>query len=125
MAAHRRRLRVLLRKPCGLGQGDGAASAFQLIKYYGEGSDPQVRRITRPVTGSVRVAVGGVELVSGWQVGELGQVIFDTPPADGAILSAGFAFDVPVRFEQDSLDVGGETYAAGDVASVPLVEVRE
>jgi len=108
-----------------IGQGDGAASAFQLIKYYGEGGDPQVRRITRPVTGSVRVAVGGVELVSGWQVGELGQIIFDTPPADGAIISAGFAFDVPVRFEQDSLDVGGETYAAGDVASVPLVEVRE
>ena len=73
----------------------------------------------------MRVAVGGVELVSGWQVGELGQIIFDTPPADGAIISAGFAFDVPVRFEQDSLDVGGETYAAGDVASVPLVEVRE
>jgi hypothetical protein len=108
-----------------IGQGDGAASSFQLVKYYGPGDDPQVRRITRPVTGSVRVAVNGVELLTGWQMGALGQVVFDTPPADGAIVSAGFAFDVPVRFEEDRLEVGAETYAAGDVASVPLVEVRE
>jgi uncharacterized protein (TIGR02217 family) len=108
-----------------IGQGDGAASSFQLVKYYGSGDDPQVRRITRPVTGSMRVAVDGVELLTGWQMGALGEVVFDTPPANGAIVSAGFAFDVPVRFEQDSLEIGAETYAAGDVASVPLVEVRE
>ena len=108
-----------------IGQGDGAASSFQLVKHYGGGSDPQVRRITRPVTGSVRIAIDGVEQITGWQMGALGEVLFDVPPADGAIVSAGFAFDVPVRFEQDSLEVGAETYAAGDIASVPLVEVRE
>lgn len=108
-----------------IGQGDGAASSFQLVKYYGAGSDAQVRRITRPVTGTVRVAVDGAELLSGWQIGALGEISLDTPPAAGAIVSAGFAFDVPVRFEQDSLEVGAETYAAGDIPSVPLVEVRE
>jgi uncharacterized protein (TIGR02217 family) len=108
-----------------VGIGDGATTRFQLAKYYGGGSDPQERRITRPVAGTVRVAIDGVEAVAGWQLGDLGEVQFDDPPAGGAIVSAGFAFDVPVRFEEDSLDISADTFAAGEAASVPLVEIRE
>jgi uncharacterized protein (TIGR02217 family) len=108
-----------------IGIGDGTETGFQLVKYYGEGADPQERRITRPVAGSIRIAVDGVERRSGWQLDGLGEILFDAPPAEGAVVTAGFAFDVPVRFEEDSLDIGAETYAAGDVSSVPLVEIRE
>ncbi len=40
-----------------VGIGDGARTRFALRKYYGDVE----RRITRPVAGSVRIAVGGVE----------------------------------------------------------------
>jgi uncharacterized protein (TIGR02217 family) len=104
-----------------LGTGDGARTDFPLVKSYGG----QVRRITRPVAGSVRVSVGGEERLSGWTLSPLGIVSFDSPPAAGAEVEAGFRFDVPVRFEEDRLSVGRATFEAGEIASVPLIEVRE
>jgi uncharacterized protein (TIGR02217 family) len=52
-------------------------------------------------------------------------VTFDTAPAAGAIITAGFLFDVPVRFAEDRLQVSGAAFAAGEAPSVPVVEVRE
>jgi uncharacterized protein (TIGR02217 family) len=104
-----------------LGTGDGVRTEFALLKHYGA----QERRITRPVAGSVRVSVGGVERVSGWTLGPLGTLSFDEPPAAGAAVRAGFRFDVPVRFAEDRLSVGRATFEAGEIASVPLIEVRE
>ena len=104
-----------------LGTGDGVRTGFALAKHYGS----QERRITRPVAGSVRVSVGGVERVAGWTLGPLGMVSFDEAPAAGAEVRAGFRFDVPVRFEQDRLSVGRATFEAGEIPSVPLIEVRE
>lgn len=108
----------------GIGIGDGVATEFELTKTYGTGDEAQVRRISRPVAGSVRVAVDGVA-VSGWTLDGGGVVRFDAAPAEGAVVSAGFRFDVPVRFAEDSLEVSRATFLAGAVASVPLVEVRE
>ncbi|OJY67485.1 MAG: hypothetical protein BGP16_02870 [Sphingobium sp. 66-54] len=108
-----------------IGTGDGAATGFRLRKAYGAGAEAQVRMITRPVAGSVRVAVDGVELGAGWQLGPLGEVRFDDAPAEGMVVTAGFLFDVPVRFAEDRLEIDRETFAAGVVPSVPLVEVRE
>jgi len=108
-----------------LGTGDGSLSSFPLIKRYGEEEDAQIRRITRPRSGSVLVSVNGVPLASGWTLGALGVVQFTAPPAAGAVIRAGFLFDVPVRFEQDRLDVSGLTFLAGEAPSVPLIEVRE
>ncbi|MDX3910332.1 MAG: DUF2460 domain-containing protein [Sphingobium sp.] len=107
-----------------LGVGDGAVSAFQLCKYYGEGAEAQQRVITRPVAGTIRLAVDGVEVLSGWAHVALGVIAFDVAPVAGAALTAGFRFDVPVRFAEDRLDVSRATFAAGDVPSVPLVELR-
>ncbi|MFC3581939.1 DUF2460 domain-containing protein [Sphingomonas hylomeconis] len=103
-----------------LGVGDGAATRFALVKHYGEG----VRRITRPVAGSVRVAIDGVETAA-FSVLSGGVVALDVAPAAGAVVSAGFAFDVPVRFAEDRLAVSRATFLAGAAASVPLIEVRE
>jgi uncharacterized protein (TIGR02217 family) len=104
-----------------LGIGDGVRTQFALVKRYGE----QERRITRPVAGSVRLFVAGVERVSGWTLGAKGVVQFDTPPAQGDEVRASFDFDVPVRFGGDRLSLSRATFAAGEIASVPLVEIRE
>ena len=105
-----------------IGTGDGVTDQFSLVKTYGTGEQ---RRITRPVGGSVRVAVGGNELATGWTVGEKGLIQFDAPPATGAEVTAGFLFDTPVRFAEDRIEVNRSTFQAGEAPSVPLIEVRE
>jgi uncharacterized protein (TIGR02217 family) len=107
-----------------IGTGDGVTASFRLAKNYGDAAGPQVRLITRPREGTVLVSVAGV-LESGWTLGPGGTIAFDAAPAAGAEIRAGFLFDVPVRFEQDRLDVTGAAFAAGEAPSVPLIEVRE
>ena len=108
-----------------LGTGDGVRASFQLMRHYGEGEAAQARIITRPVAGSIRVAADGVELTSGWSHAGLGVIAFDVAPASGVVLTAGFRFDVPVRFAEDRLEINRATFAAGEAPSVPLVEIRE
>ncbi|MEO8723146.1 MAG: DUF2460 domain-containing protein [Sphingobium sp.] len=108
-----------------LGTGDGAQTQFQLAKYYGSGAEPQQRLITRPVAGSIRVAVNGAELMTGWLHLGKGVIAFTTAPVTGALLSAGYRFDVPVRFAEDRIDINRTTFAAGEAPSVPLMEIRE
>jgi len=108
-----------------LGTGDGHAASFALVKRYGEGDEPQVRRITRPVASSVKVSVGGAIVTSGWTLDPLGIVTFASAPAAGGVVRAGFLFDVPVRFAEDHLQVAGTSFAAGEAPSVPVVEIRE
>lgn len=103
-----------------IGIGDGEHAVFELVKGYGE----QRRRITRPVAGSVRVAVDGIE-TQGFAVEANGRIVIDAPPGEGAIVTAGFLFDVPVRFAEDRLSVNRATFLAGEAVSVPLVELRE
>ncbi|BBD96824.1 TIGR02217 family protein [Sphingobium amiense] len=108
-----------------LGTGDGVRAEFPLMRHYGEGDEAQGRRITRPVAGSIRVAVDGAELTSGWSHAGMGVIAFDVAPAAGAVLTAGYRFDVPVRFAEDRLEINRATFAAGEAPSVPLVEIRE
>ena len=107
-----------------IGTGDGVRTDFALVKAYGSGVGAAQRRITRPVPGSVLVSINGVA-AGGWTLGPLGVVSFAVPPASGAVVRAGFLFDVPVRFADDRLEVSRATWMAGEIASVPLVEVRE
>ena len=103
-----------------VGVGDDFTRRFALVKSYGAAE----RRITRPVAGSVSVAVGGVG-TSAFSVEAGGWVVLDLAPLAGALVTAGFVFDVPVRFAEDRLSVARATFLAGVAASVPLVEVRE
>ncbi|MBX3563118.1 MAG: DUF2460 domain-containing protein [Sphingomonas sp.] len=103
-----------------LGIGDGETRTFPLVRHYGG----VTRRITRPVAGTVSVAVDGVE-ASDFVLGAGGVVTLDAAPAAGAAVTASFVFDVPVRFAEDRLTVSRATFLAGAAASVPLVEVRE
>ena len=105
-----------------LGEGDGATTSFALVKHYGDGEQ---RRITRPIAGTVRVSVAGVERTSGWALDPYGMIRFDAAPAEGAAVAAGYLFDVPVRFGDDRIEVNRATFLAGEAPSVPLIEVRE
>jgi uncharacterized protein (TIGR02217 family) len=107
-----------------IGTGDAVRSEFALVKRYGAGDEAPLRRITRPVAGSVTVRVGGA-VASGWTLVPDGVISFAVPPPTGAEVRAEFLFDVPVRFAEDRIEVSRATYLAGEIASVPLVEVRE
>lgn len=107
-----------------IGVGDGVRTGFQLTKRYGAIFDPYFRPITRPVAASTRVAVGGVERTTGWTVDtSTGLVGFATPPANGAPVTAGFLFDVPVRFDTDRLDIELSSFDGAEAPSIPLVEI--
>ena len=105
-----------------IGSGDGTRRTFALTKAYGDLRRP----ITKPVDGSVGVAVGGrVLAASGFTVdAATGVVTLGAAPGAGEPVSAGFVFDVPVRFDADRIEVTLETFGAGRMAAVPLIEVR-
>lgn len=108
-----------------LGTGDGATTAFQLVKRYTSGAQSWMRSIGKPVAGTVRVALGGVEQASGWSVDiATGLVTLTTAPAVGVAVTAGFEFDVPVRFDSDALDVTLDVERLGSITSIPLLEIR-
>lgn len=111
-----------------LGYGDGASTRFQLAKTYRSGEWSSIRLLTRPVAGTVRVALGGAEVVESlhWTVNmATGEITFGTAPAVGAQITIGCEFDVPVRFDTDVIQVSVASFQAGDVPKVPVVEVRE
>jgi uncharacterized protein (TIGR02217 family) len=112
-----------------IGTGDGETAAFQLIKIYGSVHAPYQRPIVKPVAGSVRVAVDGVEKTDGvdFNVDVTTGVVTFLPghiPADSDAITAGFLFDVPVRFDTDYLEVDLSAFTAGAIPKIPLVEIR-
>ncbi len=112
-----------------IGTGDGARMVFALAKTYGGAHAPYVRPVAKPVAGSVRVAVNGAERTAGahFMVDPTsGAVTFlagHAPPA-GASVTAGFLFDVPVRFDTDFLEVNLTAFEAGEIPRIPILEIR-
>lgn len=107
--------------------GDGAAMVFALTKTYRSGAQTYVRPIVKPVIGTVRVAVAGdpkVESLEFTVNGATGLINFTVPPAIGVQVTAGFEFDVPVRFDTDRIQTSVQSFQAGEVPNVPVVEVR-
>lgn len=107
-----------------VGTGDGDTATFPLARTYGTGPGAYVRPIVKPVAGSVRLALDGEETGDFALDAATGLVTFGSPPADGAIITAGFLFDVPVRFDTDRLEVNLTSFAAGEIPSIPLIEIR-
>jgi uncharacterized protein (TIGR02217 family) len=103
-----------------LGVGDGAATTFALTKAYADLARP----IAKPVAGTVRVAVDGIETGDISVDAATGRVTFAAAPGSGALLTAGFEFDTPVRFDTDRIDVTLESFDAGRVVAAPLIELR-
>jgi uncharacterized protein (TIGR02217 family) len=108
-----------------LGTGDGEQAVFQLVKGYASGAQSWTRAITKPVADTVRIALGGTEQSSGWSVDTTtGLVTFGSAPAAGVAITVGFEFNVPVRFDTDTLDVTLDIERLGSIASIPLLEIR-
>ena len=110
-----------------IGTGDGETVLFALSKVYEPGPDAVVRPITKPVPGTVRVAVGGSALAAGEGFivdHETGTLSLAVPPAAGVAVTAGFEFDVPVRFDTSVLEVNIAAFEAGEIPSIPVIEVR-
>lgn len=107
-----------------IGTGDGVTIAFQLVKNYGSGGVTHTRVIRKPVEGSVTLGVHGTPAATGWVVNTTtGLVTFAEAPAAGHVITAGFCFDVPVRFDTDRLNLTAEDERQAR-AEVPLIEVR-
>lgn len=108
-----------------IGTGNGSATLFQLTKRYTSGAQSWTRAITKPVAGTVTVALNGTPQATGWSVSTTtGVVTFITAPAAGLVVTAGFEFDVPVRFDTDALDVTLDLERLGSITSIPLIELR-
>lgn len=106
-----------------LGHGDGQVRAFQLSKTYGAGAYAYARPIKKPIAGSVRAAISGVETTAFTLDPTAGVLSFASAPPAGAAITAGFAFDTPVRFDADRLDIALDAFGAGRAVSVPLLEI--
>lgn len=110
-----------------LGMGDGVTTRFDLQKTYVSGAHSYARPILKPVAGTILVAVGGDPKVEGQEFScdpTLGQITFGVAPDTGAEITAGFEFDVPVRFDADRIHVSMASFQAGEIPSIPVVEVR-
>jgi uncharacterized protein (TIGR02217 family) len=112
-----------------IGTGDGATAAFQLVKIYGLSYAPWTRDIKKPVAGTVLVAVDGtpqteggdfaIDTASGIVTFQLGSI-----PGIAAAITAGFEFDVPVRFDTDRLEISLDGFQHGSIPAIPVVEIR-
>ena len=112
-----------------IGYGDGVTATFALRKTYSADYSPYRRPIEKPVAGSVRVAVSGTEVSEGSAftvdptTGIVTFIAGHIPPLSAAV-TAGFSFDVPVRFDTDYLEVDLSAFEAGAIPKIPLVEIK-
>lgn len=110
-----------------IGTGNGSSVQFQLVKRYASGPAAHLRPVTKPAAGSVVVAVNGLALdPSEFAADALtGVVTLTSAPPLGAAVTAGFEFDVPVRFDTDRLEINLSHFEAGRIPSIPVIELRE
>jgi len=112
-----------------VGTGDGATAVFQLTKTYGSAFNPWTRDIRKPVAGTVLIAVAGIPQtpVTSYSADHTTGIVTFEPghiPALGQSITAGFEFDVPVRFDTDRLEVNLQGFRHGAIPSIPIVEIR-
>ena len=108
-----------------IGTGDGMTATFQLVKNYGT-TRPWPRPITAPVLGTILISVNGVPTTQFTADVTTGLITFNAAaiPPNGAVLAAGFEFDVPVRFDTDLIKINLAHFAGGDIPDIPLIEVQ-
>ncbi|WP_425080454.1 phage distal tail protein, Rcc01695 family [Ruegeria arenilitoris] len=110
-----------------IAHGDGTSTEFQLVKTYSSGGFSYVRPIVKPVLGTIRIGLEQDQMREGvdFEVDlNSGLITFMAPPPEEVEITAGFEFDVPVRFDTDKIQTSVASFQAGDVPNVPVVEVR-
>lgn len=111
-----------------IGTGDGNTTSFQLVKRYSSGGVEKVRKITKPVNGTVTVYVNGEEYEFGFGSGvdhDTGIIKFDVPPAANAPITATFEFDVPVRFDTDYMPINIKEWHIYSWDNIDIVELKQ
>ena len=112
-----------------IGTGNGTAAIFQLTKTYGSAFNPWTRDIKKPVAGTILVAVNVVlqtpaTAYTADPATGLVHFLAGHIPATGHTITAGFEFDVPVRFDTDKLEINIQGVRHGAIPSIPVVEIR-
>lgn len=105
--------------------GDGTETEFQLVKRYEDGGEEYARPIKKPVIGTTVVALDGVAQPSGWTLDSTtGVITFAAAPGSGVVITAGFEFDVPVRFDDDELQLSADAFESGSIPAINVIEIR-
>lgn len=110
-----------------IGVGDSLTTDFQLCKNYISGNATYCRAVSKPVLHTVLVGIEGVEVFEGKHFNcdyATGILTFYEAPPEAARVTAGFYFDVPVRFDSDRLEMSVASFRAGEIPNVPVLEVR-
>lgn len=114
--------------------GDGFTRVFTLQKKYTRGGVDYFRPITLPVVETVELMLNAIPVDDSGSPGgpytvdvvrDTGELIFSHAPPVASILTAGFLFDVPVRFlGDDSFDRIVSAFQVDGFADLDFVEVR-
>lgn len=110
------------------GLANGTNTIFQLQKTYTSGAINYVRKITRPVSGTVNVYNNAVLKTLGTDYTidvTTGKITFTVAPVSGHAITADFDFDVPVRFAVDALQLTASVVNVAAIQSIALQEVIE
>lgn len=112
-----------------IGTGDATAARFKLIKTYGDGQDAYLRHIALPDPATLKIGVNGVPATASVDFHfeeQMGEVVFQAAaiPPVGAVVTAGYEFDVPVRFDTDRMSLSLTAFKAGQIPTIPLIEVQ-
>lgn len=111
-----------------IGNGTGSKTVFQLYKTRSVGGQLKTMTVYKPVFGTVLIAVNGVQKTetTHYTVNYTnGAVTFITAPPNGQPVTAGFEYDVPVRFDTDDLSDLNAIDFNVFAANVPLIEIRD
>ena len=110
-----------------IAHADGVRTDYPLARAYVSGAASYSRPIAKPVPGTVLIGVQRTQMTESIHFSvdtSTGIITFEHPPEAGVEISAGFEFDVPVRFDTDRIQTSVASFQAGDVPNVPVVEVR-
>ena len=105
-----------------------SSGVYQLLKQYGSGATPlgiglPTRTIYKPVAATVKIAVNGTPLGAGISVDDTtGRVTLTPAPGGGDVVTAGFEFDLPCRFDS-AIDIASLSKTVRDCGSIELKEL--
>lgn len=120
----------------GIGATDGTTTQYQIYKRYTSGGINFDRTITKPVGADWVVTVDAVSktvLYTGTPVaGEAkidpltGVLTLNSTDAatTGLAINVTGDFDIPVRFDTDQIEVNMQTFDAGAIPEIGIIEVR-
>lgn len=108
---------------------DGVTQSFQITKPYTSGGVTFSRQIRKPVAGTVQVLANGVQVFSpaSWTVDTttgiitLASSIYSTT---GHSIAVACEFDVPVRFDTDTLNAGVQGNELFIWDAIPVVGLK-